>query len=53
MDLCKGKQIYSSENKAKKVREAIYRKRSTKLRVYQCNVCWGWHLTSEDKYEKP
>ena len=44
---------YESENKARKVLKACEKKRNRKLRVYQCEKCWRFHLTSTDKWVKP
>lgn len=50
MNTCKGKKIYSSEHVAKRVRTAIYNTRPRHLRVYKCRVCFGWHLTKNEKF---
>lgn len=43
---CVGKKRYTSEAFAHEVRRNCERKRGTKLRVYRCEVCAAWHLTS-------
>lgn len=50
---CNGKITYRSEKHARRCREAVYHKRNTKLRVYQCDECFGWHLTSSVGVDKP
>ena len=46
-----GKRRYKSEKEVLKVRASIYKQRTTKLRIYECPDCGGWHLTSEVYYE--
>lgn len=41
-----GKKRHSSESQAKRFRMAYNNGR--KVRVYYCDVCQGWHLTTED-----
>lgn len=41
-----GKVVYS-KNGAEGARQACYKQRSVRLRIYQCpEGCGGWHLTS-------
>lgn len=42
---------YTSEDNAKKARAAVGKRKrfSSKLRVYECPKCGGWHLTSEER----
>lgn len=42
---------YNSEAHAKRARAAVGRRKrfSSKLRVYECPKCGGWHLTSEER----
>lgn len=42
---CNGKVCYSSKKSAKRVMVAVYRRRHTEVRVYQCDKCYKWHLT--------
>ncbi len=50
---CINKNIYKSEHEAKNVRRAVLKARNRQIRIYQCPKCFGWHLTSEKKWEKP
>lgn len=44
---CHGKKCYHSFDHAKSVRESIYRHgRNKRLRIYKCNDCYTFHLTS-------
>jgi hypothetical protein len=43
--LCNGKKIYHSERAAKLMRN-IRGKAVEQLRVYACQYCHGWHLTT-------
>ena len=45
-DIDCGKKSYTSHHKAEITRKTLYRNRSCKLRIYQCNECHLWHLTS-------
>lgn len=58
MIMCNGKQSYDSERAAKRVRN-IREKDVSRLRVYQCDDCFRFHLTKSfnrfnrlDKEEK-
>lgn len=42
-----GKKIFESENAAKHARNKIGRV-SKNMRVYKCQNCHGWHLTSSE-----
>lgn len=44
---CHGKNIYASEREARVVRKGIYKKRTTRLRIYFHKDCRGYHLTKE------
>ena len=37
------------KNEVLRVREAVYKRRPAKLRVYECPDCGMWHLTSSFK----
>lgn len=51
MKMCNGKRTYSSEKQAKKVRN-IREYDVSFLRVYQCDECFGWHLTKQRSWER-
>lgn len=51
-DKCNGKRRYASESHARKVRQAIYKARSPKLRIYFHDLCYSWHLTKEPRFER-
>lgn len=51
MKQCNGKNCYESEREARRVRN-LRERLVQKLRVYQCDLCHYWHLTSEEKHEK-
>ncbi len=51
MKECNGKRTYASEREAKKVRN-VREHDVSKLRVYQCDVCYGWHLTKQYKKDR-
>jgi hypothetical protein len=40
------KDLYASENAAKKRAEIIFRERGIRLKVYRCPSQTGWHLSS-------
>lgn len=42
---CDGKNCYP-KNTAEKVRLATMKARSRKIRIYECDKCFYWHLTS-------
>lgn len=44
---CNDKKCYS-KTEAEKKKIAYMRKRNRKLRVYQCDECHYWHLTSHN-----
>lgn len=48
-ELCGGKMRYESEARAKHVRNTRARFGTNTLRVYQCDTCYGWHLTKSKK----
>lgn len=50
---CDDKRAYKSEFEAKRVRKNINYTRKRKLRIYKCNDCFHFHLTSKEKFEKP
>jgi hypothetical protein len=41
------KRLYSSEEEARRTARHVERTRGVRLRVYQCDWTWGWHLTSD------
>lgn len=45
MITCKGKKAYS-KNEALKIKQSSYKKRSRKVRAYDCPDCFYWHLTT-------
>ncbi len=49
-DRCNGKKIYTSQKAAKKVLRTRGHAVSY-LRVYPCDYCYGWHLTSMERGE--
>ena len=44
---CLRKKRYNSEQVAQEAINRIHKKRKTKLRVYFCKYCLGYHLTSK------
>ena len=48
METCNGKNTYESQQAAKRVRNRR-EKDVSKLRVYQCDICYGYHLTKHYK----
>lgn len=51
MKQCNGKVIYASHHAAKKVLVTRERYGSSRLRIYECETCHGYHLTST-KYKR-
>lgn len=45
---CNGKNCYT-KHKAEVVARAVMKKRNRKIRVYECDRCFYYHLTSERK----
>ncbi len=43
---CNGKICYS-KNKADKAKHTVMKKRNRKIRIYECDECHQWHLTSK------
>lgn len=44
---CHMKVRYPAHNVAIRIAGEIHKQRGTKLRVYWCNVCNGWHFTKQ------
>lgn len=42
-----GKNVYS-HNQVERMRIALGRGRGKDLRAYECNKCFGWHLTKKN-----
>jgi hypothetical protein len=40
------KAAYKSEAEAHKVRQSVYKQRKRQIRIYKCDDCFMWHLTS-------
>lgn len=47
MNYCSGKQAYRSMSEATRVRNTRERYGASKLRIYECSDCHGFHLTSQ------
>ncbi len=47
---CDGKNCYPKHT-ADRVANATMRARNRKIRVYECQKCYFYHLTSEKKYK--
>ena len=45
MECSSGKQSYTKTH-IQEVRKSIYKTRAKKLRIYECDECHQWHLTS-------
>lgn len=52
MQQCRGKNKYKSEHLAKIVKCYVLKQRSRKIRIYNCPICFAWHLTSEPRRYK-
>lgn len=50
---CENKTKYTSEKAAKKGRRAVGKARQVKLRVYKCDKCYQYHLTSQIRLREP
>ena len=44
---CASKRPYKSQSEARKYANRLEQVRSKKLRVYFCEICQRWHLTSK------
>lgn len=42
---CKKKKRYTNKQELKAALEKIWETEGSNLRLYQCSVCKGWHLT--------
>lgn len=47
-----GKNIYKSYEEALRVAEYQNRQNGAKLKIYECYLCSGWHLTENDPEKK-
>ena len=43
----RSKRRYSTRQEAERHAEHALNTRGVRLRVYQCDCCWGYHLTSK------
>jgi hypothetical protein len=43
---CKGKARYGSPREAERAKKYSRHCRDVRLRIYRCDECKGWHLTS-------
>lgn len=50
---CKNKRRYHSEALAEQVAKRATRQRGLALRVYQCPLCQGWHITKRRIFNVP
>ena len=48
---CIKKKRYKSKQIAQEAINRVHKKRNTKLRIYYCPFCLGWHLTSKAIYK--
>lgn len=48
MNECNGKRCLS-KNEALKIKQSSYKKRSRKVRVYLCDWCFEYHLTTTNE----
>jgi len=44
---CNGKRRYGSRNEAERTRDWRWEESHVRLRVYECPICFDWHLTSD------
>ena len=51
MTACEGKRKYYSRNLARKIMISQERSDKGPARVYKCDICHAWHITS-DRYGK-
>lgn len=49
--LYNGKNCYS-KHEAEKVRQVVMRARNKRIRIYECDECFYYHLTSSEKMKK-
>ncbi len=47
VSFCSNKIIYFTKEEANRAKENAERRRGVSLRVYQCEKCKCWHLTSQ------
>lgn len=52
MKKCNDKNCYT-KNEAEGVRVSVMRKRNRKIRIYECDICYYYHLTSHNSDEFP
>ena len=49
--LCQGKNTYT-KLEAERVKEIVGRTRGKDVRAYECDMCFGWHLTKKNEAKK-
>ena len=49
---CQGKVSYPSQRAANRTLQRCSQERGTSLRVYECPICDGWHLTKQAPREQ-
>lgn len=47
LQLCLRKKRYPTQKIAEQIARRVEQERGTRLRVYECNTCFGFHLTSK------
>lgn len=48
---CNGKKRYT-KNEAHRARKVVGQIRAKDMRVYQCDICYGWHITKKNTLKK-
>ena len=49
---CLGKRRFNKDSEARLEAQKIQKRREVVLRVYECDICKGFHLSSNWKYKK-
>ena len=53
MTPCERKRIWFTMEKAREVADQARRERKVRLRIYRCPDCGGFHLTKEERANRP
>lgn len=49
---CLKKRRFNTKEEAQATATYVYKTSGTKLNVYKCHICGGWHLTHNNKRDK-